>query len=83
MKPFLLVSVAVLGAGTAVFSARAEQAGSKHVVMISIDGLKPPKAGNLGVVRMTQIAPTIASWLGVALSPGADAPLDLRAVSSR
>ena len=42
-----------------------------------------PKAGNLGVVRMTQIAPTIASWLGVALSPGADAPLGLHAVSSR
>ena len=41
MKPFLLLGVVVLGAGAAVFSARAEQAGSKHVVMISIDGLKP------------------------------------------
>ena len=41
MKPCLLLSVVVLGAGAAVFSAGAEQSGSKHVVMISIDGLKP------------------------------------------
>jgi predicted AlkP superfamily pyrophosphatase or phosphodiesterase len=34
-------------------------------------------AGNLGVVRMTQIGPTIASWFDVALSPHADTPLAL------
>lgn len=33
---------------------------------------------SLGVVRMTQIAPTLARTLGVALSPQADAPLELR-----
>jgi hypothetical protein len=32
---------------------------------------------------MTQIAPTIASWLGVALSAGADTPLGLRAAPTR
>jgi predicted AlkP superfamily pyrophosphatase or phosphodiesterase len=32
--------------------------------------------GSLGVVRMTQIAPTVARWLGVGLSPLADRPLD-------
>jgi predicted AlkP superfamily pyrophosphatase or phosphodiesterase len=42
-----------------------------------------PKAGNLGVVRMTQIAPTLASWFGVALSAGADTPLGLRAAPTR
>lgn len=31
---------------------------------------------NLGVVRMTQIAPTLARILGVSLSPAADAPID-------
>jgi predicted AlkP superfamily pyrophosphatase or phosphodiesterase len=34
--------------------------------------------GNLGVVRMTQIAPTLARLLGVALSPDADTPLTIR-----
>lgn len=33
------------------------------------------KLGDLGIVRMTQIAPTIASWFGVSLSPEADSPL--------
>jgi predicted AlkP superfamily pyrophosphatase or phosphodiesterase len=31
---------------------------------------------DLGVVRMTQIAPTVARWLGVGLSPLADQPLE-------
>jgi hypothetical protein len=35
------------------------------------------RPGNLGVVRMTQIGPTIASWLQVALSDKADIPLTL------
>ncbi|HEY7289779.1 MAG TPA: ectonucleotide pyrophosphatase/phosphodiesterase [Vicinamibacterales bacterium] len=34
--------------------------------------------GDLGVVRMTQIGPTIASWFDVALSPKADEPLAIR-----
>lgn len=33
------------------------------------------KTGSLGTVRMTQIAPTIASWFDLVLSPRADAPL--------
>jgi len=33
------------------------------------------KKGDLGVVRMTQIAPTIAEYLGLSLSKQADAPL--------
>jgi len=38
-----------------------------------------PHAGtnDLGIVRMTQIAPTIASWFGVQLSRDADRPLEL------
>ena len=36
-----------------------------------------PSAGSLGIVRMTQIAPTIAAWFDVALSPRADAPLSI------
>jgi predicted AlkP superfamily pyrophosphatase or phosphodiesterase len=38
-------------------------------------GPQVPHAGDLGIVRMTQIAPTIAAWLGVALSPSAAEPL--------
>jgi hypothetical protein len=42
-------------------------------------------ACDLGVVRMTQIGPTIASWFEVALSPHADVPLVIqpRTPSSR
>ena len=35
------------------------------------------RKGDLGVVRMTTIAPTLARWLGVSLGPEADAPLAL------
>jgi hypothetical protein len=42
-----------------------------------------PAVGNLGVVRMTRIGPTIASWFEVALSPKADAPLVLQQRTSR
>jgi len=38
--------------------------------------------GSLGVVRMTRIGPTVASWFGLALSPQADAPLVLPAQAS-
>lgn len=31
--------------------------------------------GNLGIVRMTQIAPTLARLLNVSLSPQADQPI--------
>jgi hypothetical protein len=34
--------------------------------------------GNLKVVRMTQIGPTVASWFGGSLSPNADTPLALQ-----
>jgi predicted AlkP superfamily pyrophosphatase or phosphodiesterase len=42
-----------------------------------INGPTIHKRGNLGVVRMTQIAPTLARWLGVGLSPSADTPIDM------
>ena len=36
-----------------------------------------PKAGDLGLVSMTRIAPTVAKWFDVRLSPEADRPLEL------
>ncbi|MGC4085148.1 MAG: ectonucleotide pyrophosphatase/phosphodiesterase [Vicinamibacterales bacterium] len=41
-----------------------------------------PPAGDLGVVRLTQIGPTVASWFGVSISPRADAPLTLEPATS-
>jgi predicted AlkP superfamily pyrophosphatase or phosphodiesterase len=41
-----------------------------------INGPSIRKRGDLGVVRMTQIAPTLARWLGVGLSPLADRPIE-------
>jgi hypothetical protein len=38
-------------------------------------GPQVPRADDLGIVRMTQIAPTIAAWFHVDLSPEADQPL--------
>ena len=52
--------------------------GDLHASLV-MSGRDVPRAGNLGVVRMSQIGPTIASWFGVALSPSADAPLTLSA----
>jgi predicted AlkP superfamily pyrophosphatase or phosphodiesterase len=46
-------------------------------------GPNVPRAGNLGIVRMTQIAPTIAGWFGVSLSLNADKPLTLSVGTSR
>ena len=46
-----------------------------HASLI-VSGPNAQGRGNLGVVRMTQIAPTVARWLGVGLSPLADQPLD-------
>jgi len=40
-----------------------------------MSGPDVPKAGSVGVVRMSQIGPTIASWFQVKLSPQADQPL--------
>ena len=37
------------------------------------------RRGSVGVIRMTQIAPTLAGILGVSLAPDAGAPLDLKA----
>jgi hypothetical protein len=53
-----------------------------HATLI-MAGPQVPKAGDLGVVRMTQLAPTIASWFSVGLSPKADAPLPVGARSAR
>ena len=47
-----------------------------------IAGLGLADAGDLGLVRMTQIAPTLARLLGVTLSPAADVAIDLRLRSS-
>lgn len=38
-----------------------------------------PPTGDLGVLSMTRIAPTVAAWLGVKLSPQAGEPLSLAA----
>lgn len=38
------------------------------------------RRGSVGVIRMTQIAPTLAAILGVTLAPDAAAPFDLKAV---
>jgi hypothetical protein len=40
-----------------------------------MSGPDVPKAGSLGVIRMSQIGPTIASWFQSKLSPQADQPL--------
>jgi predicted AlkP superfamily pyrophosphatase or phosphodiesterase len=45
-----------------------------HASLI-VHGPDAGRRGDLGIVRMTQIAPTVARWLGVALSPHADEPL--------
>ena len=37
------------------------------------------RRGSVGVIRMTQIAPTLAGILDVSLAPDAGAPLDLKA----
>ena len=42
-----------------------------------------PKSGSLGIVRMSQVGPTIASWFGVKLSPQADEPLKVPAGAGR
>jgi predicted AlkP superfamily pyrophosphatase or phosphodiesterase len=47
-----------------------------HASLI-LNGPRVPRVGNLGTVRMTQIAPTLAQWFGVGLSPHADRPLTL------
>lgn len=36
------------------------------------------RRGSVGVVRMTRIAPTLASILGIALAPDAGAPIDIK-----
>jgi hypothetical protein len=47
-----------------------------HASLI-ISGPAARGRGSLGVVRMTQIAPTLAALIGATLSPQADMPLDL------
>ena len=47
-----------------------------HASLI-MSGPDVPKVGSIGMVRMTQIAPTIAQWFGVSLAPNVDAPIPL------
>jgi predicted AlkP superfamily pyrophosphatase or phosphodiesterase len=47
-----------------------------HASLI-LNGAAVGKRGGLGVVKMTQIAPTLAAILGVGLSPSAGRPLNL------
>jgi hypothetical protein len=47
-----------------------------HASLI-LNGSAVRKRGSLGVVKMTQIAPTLASILRVGLSPSAARPLSL------
>lgn len=47
-----------------------------HASLI-LRGPDVPKVGSLGMVRMTQLAPTVAGWFGVSLAPNVDAPLAL------
>lgn len=42
-----------------------------------MSGPDVPKTGDLGLVPMTRIAPTVATWFDVRLSPDADRPLEL------
>lgn len=51
-----------------------------HASLI-LSGAPVKGLGSLGVIRITQIAPTLARWLGVQLSPQADEPLTLGAAS--
>ena len=48
-----------------------------HASLIMVGPDVPKSGSSLGIVRMTQIAPTIASWFGVSLSPQVDQPLTL------
>ena len=65
-----LVTASTSAAGHGYHPAREEMYAS-----LIMAGPDVPRTGSLGVVRMTQVAPTIASWFGVGLSPGADEPL--------
>jgi predicted AlkP superfamily pyrophosphatase or phosphodiesterase len=48
-----------------------------------VAGPDVPQVGDLGVVSMTRIAPTVAAWLGVRLSPQSAEALTLSASSTR
>jgi hypothetical protein len=48
-----------------------------HASLI-LSGPRAAGVGNVGIVRMTQIAPTVASWFDVGLSPKVDQPLTLK-----
>jgi len=47
-----------------------------HASLI-LNGPRVGRTGSLGLVRLSQLAPTIAAWFEVGLSPRADHPLDL------
>ena len=54
-----------------------------HASLIMVGPDVPKTGSSLGVVRMTQIAPTIASWFGVSMAPNVDQPLGLTSAASR
>jgi len=54
-----------------------------HASLIMVGPDVPKTGSSLGVVRMTQIAPTIASWFGVSMAPNVDQPLSFSAAASR
>jgi predicted AlkP superfamily pyrophosphatase or phosphodiesterase len=53
-----------------------------HASLIMAGPDVPKGGGSLGVVRMTQLAPTVASWFGVAMAPNVDQPLALAGARS-
>jgi arylsulfatase A-like enzyme len=48
-----------------------------HASLIMVGPDVPKGGGSLGVVRMSQIAPTIAAWFGVSISAQVDQPIAL------
>jgi predicted AlkP superfamily pyrophosphatase or phosphodiesterase len=70
------------GGHTALFSTPSGKGGhgfaptrpELHASLV-MSGPDVPKAGSLGVIRMSQIGPTIASWFQAKLSPQADRPI--------
>jgi hypothetical protein len=51
---------------------------SLHASLV-MSGPMVSRRGDLGLVRMSQIAPSVAAWFGARLSHRADTPLDLTA----
>jgi len=50
---------------------------SKRLFLLILTGPTIQRRGSLGLIRMTQIAPTLARILGVSLPPQAGKPLPI------